>query len=89
LHRCIGRTLHNCFIEANRPVPRFIVLDQPSQASFPRERETGGDLTELNDMDRQNTRKLYKRMADFADDWFQDPLSKHDAVGEPHPERAD
>lgn len=56
--------LHSFFIEADRPVPRFIVLDQPSQAFFPRDRETGGDLTELNDTDRQNTRKLYKLMFD-------------------------
>lgn len=56
--------LHSFFIEANRPVPRFIVLDQPSQAFFPRDRETGGDLAELNDIDRQNTRKLYKLMFD-------------------------
>ncbi|MGI8311722.1 DUF3732 domain-containing protein [Saccharopolyspora hattusasensis] len=52
--------LQDYFIEANRPVPRFIVLDQPSQAFFPRDRDTGGDLTELSDVDRTNTRKLYE-----------------------------
>ncbi|QOC25827.1 DUF3732 domain-containing protein [Microbacterium hominis] len=56
--------LQHFFIETNRPVPRFIVLDQPSQAFFPRDRESGGDLTELNDTDRHNTRKLYKLMFD-------------------------
>lgn len=56
--------LQGYFIEANRPVPRFIVLDQPSQAFFPRERTTGGDLTELTDTDRANTLKLYKMMYD-------------------------
>lgn len=56
--------LHHFFIEANRPVPRFIVLDQPSQAFFPRDRETGGDFTELTDTDRDNTRKLYKLLFD-------------------------
>lgn len=56
--------LQEFFIDANRPVPRFIVLDQPSQAFFPRDRKTGGDLTELNDTDRNNTRKLYKMMFD-------------------------
>ena len=49
--------LHDFFIEANRPVPHFIVVDQPSQAFFPRDREAGGDLTELTDTDRDNTRK--------------------------------
>ncbi|MCA1190018.1 MULTISPECIES: DUF3732 domain-containing protein [unclassified Saccharopolyspora] len=54
--------LQDYFIEAHRPVPRFIVLDQPSQAFFPRDRDTGGDLTELSDVDRTNTRKLYEMM---------------------------
>lgn len=58
--------LQQYFIEANRPVPRFIVLDQPSQAFFPRDRETGGDLSELTDTDRDNTRKLYKMMFDVV-----------------------
>lgn len=54
--------LQDYFIEMNRPVPRFIILDQPSQAFFPRDRETGGDLDELSDTDRNNTLKLYKMM---------------------------
>ncbi|WP_232547473.1 DUF3732 domain-containing protein [Propioniciclava soli] len=56
--------LQGFFIEADRPVPRFIVLDQPSQAFFPRDRQRGGDLTELSDADRDNTLKLYKLMFD-------------------------
>jgi hypothetical protein len=52
--------LQRFFIERNRPVPSFIVLDQPSQAFFPRDRETGGDLEELTDTDRENTRRLYE-----------------------------
>lgn len=61
-HLAAYLALHAFFIEANRPVPRFIVLDQPSQAFFPRDRETGGELTELSDTDRDNTRRLYKMM---------------------------
>ncbi|RAX14851.1 DUF3732 domain-containing protein [Pseudarthrobacter sp. AG30] len=56
--------LQDYFIDANRPVPRFIVLDQPSQAFFPRDRHSGGDLAELSDTDRDNTRKLYRMMFD-------------------------
>jgi hypothetical protein len=52
--------LQRFFIEQQRPVPSFIVLDQPSQAFFPRDRETGGDLDELTDTDRENTRRLYE-----------------------------
>lgn len=60
--------LHDYYIEANRPVPRFLVLDQPSQAFFPRDRETGGDLNELSDTDRDNTRKLYKMLFDSVEE---------------------
>jgi len=56
--------LQHYFIDAARPVPRFVVIDQPSQAFFPRDRQTGGDLIELSDTDRDNTRKLYKMMFD-------------------------
>ncbi|HMS72608.1 MAG TPA: DUF3732 domain-containing protein, partial [Baekduia sp.] len=52
--------LQHYFIEQRRPVPSFIVLDQPSQAFFPRDRETGGELSELTDTDRENTRRLYE-----------------------------
>lgn len=52
--------LQQFFIEHQRPVPSFVVLDQPSQAFFPRDRETGGDLDELTDTDRENTRRLYE-----------------------------
>ncbi len=41
-------------------MPSFIVLDQPSQAFFPRDRERGGDSTQLTDTDRENTRQLYQ-----------------------------
>lgn len=63
-HLAAYLALHNYYIEANRPVSRFLVLDQPSQAFFPRDRETGGDLIELSDTDRDNTRKIYKMMFD-------------------------
>ena len=52
--------LQQFFIERQRPVPSFLVFDQPSQAFFPRDRETGGDLDQLTDTDRENTRRLYE-----------------------------
>jgi hypothetical protein len=52
--------LQDFFIRNSRPVPHFLVLDQPSQAFFPRDRETGGDLDELTDTDREHTRELYE-----------------------------
>lgn len=52
--------LQDFFIRSTRPVPHFLVLDQPSQAFFPRDRERGGDLDELTDTDREHTRQLYE-----------------------------
>jgi energy-coupling factor transporter ATP-binding protein EcfA2 len=59
--------LQDFFIRHRRPVPSFLVLDQPSQAFFPQDRVTGGDLEELSDTDRENTRKLYKLMYDVVE----------------------
>jgi hypothetical protein len=60
--------LQRFFIQQGRPVPSFVVLDQPSQAFFPRDRESGGDLEELTDTDRENTRRLYKLTFDAVQD---------------------
>lgn len=60
--------LQRFFIENRRPVPSFVVLDQPSQAFFPRDRESGGDLDELNDTDRENTKRLYALIRQVVDE---------------------
>jgi len=65
-HLAAYLAIQDYFIDANRPVPRFIILDQPSQAFFPRDRKIGGDLAELSDTDRDNTRKLYKMVFDVV-----------------------
>lgn len=38
-HLLIHFALHKHFVKANRPVPRFLILDQPSQAYYPPENE--------------------------------------------------
>ena len=58
--------LQSFFLEHERPVPGFLVLDQPSQAFFPRDRESGGDLDELTDTDRENTRRLYELIVEVV-----------------------
>lgn len=58
--------MHSFFVDRERPVPAFIVFDQPSQAFFPRDRERGGDLDELSDTDRETTRELYRLMYDVV-----------------------
>ena len=46
-HLAIFLALHDYFIKANRPVPRFMILDQPSQVHFPR-REEFYDVVDTN-----------------------------------------
>lgn len=50
-HLLIHFALHKHFVKANRPLPRFLILDQPSQIYFPPERDTDktGDVSKSSD----------------------------------------
>jgi hypothetical protein len=50
-HLLIHFALHKHFVKANRPVPRFLILDQPSQAYYPpdRDAELKGKLATSSD----------------------------------------
>jgi hypothetical protein len=61
-HLAVYLAFHRYFIEQDRPVPRFVLVDQPSQAFFPSDRPTGGELEELSDTDREHTKDLYRLM---------------------------
>jgi hypothetical protein len=63
-HLAVYISLHRYFIEHARPVPRFVLVDQPSQAFFPSDRQGGGELEELSDTDREHTKDLYQLMYD-------------------------
>ena len=63
-HLSVYFALHRFFIRNERPVPRFVLFDQPSQAFFPSDRDVGGDLDELSDTDRAHTHDLYELMVD-------------------------
>jgi hypothetical protein len=43
-HVAAHLALHEMFAEANRPVPRFLFLDQPSQVYFPADQDLDGQL---------------------------------------------
>ncbi|MBF4994412.1 DUF3732 domain-containing protein [Arthrobacter gandavensis] len=63
-HIAAHLALHRYFMSQNRPVPRFLMLDQPSQAHFQ------GDLSASvdGDADREGerVRAMFKVVADFA-----------------------
>lgn len=77
--------LQEHFVKERRPVPRFVVLDQPTQAFFPAEHSQA----EVTDQDRSDALSQFELMrdvvgglddqlqilvlehADFDEDWFQ------------------
>ena len=56
--------LHKHLVEQNRPVPRFLFLDQPSQVYYPRDQDETfqGSIDALVDEDRAAVRKLFQFM---------------------------
>ncbi|WP_240987759.1 DUF3732 domain-containing protein [Cupriavidus taiwanensis] len=59
-HLVIHLALHEWFAQKNRPVPNFLMIDQPSQAHFPAD---SGDGTKKKDIDRATVRRMYELMA--------------------------
>ncbi|WP_298472776.1 DUF3732 domain-containing protein [uncultured Psychrobacillus sp.] len=53
--------LHKYFIQKNRPVPSFLILDQPTQVYFPPEKygNMEGDVEELDDEDRKAVKMMF------------------------------
>jgi hypothetical protein len=60
--------LHKWFRQKARPVPGFVIFDQPSQAHYPPERDADGSLEGLADADRIAVLQLFKLVADAAEE---------------------
>lgn len=58
--------VHKWFRQKNRPVPGFIILDQPSQAHYPPEKDAEGSISVLKNEDQAAVFKLFKLIADVA-----------------------
>ncbi|HWL09455.1 MAG TPA: DUF3732 domain-containing protein [Planctomicrobium sp.] len=58
--------LQKWFVKKKRPVPRFLVLDQPSQAYFPREKPFEGKVEDLSDKEREGVRRIFKFFYDMV-----------------------
>jgi hypothetical protein len=59
-HLAVYIALHRWFIQKGRPVPRFLILDQPTQVYYPRDQDAGGSLAVLNDTDREWVIRLFE-----------------------------
>jgi Protein of unknown function (DUF3732) len=52
--------LRKWFRQKNRPVPGFIIFDQPSQAHYPPEKDAEGSLDVLGDEDQTAVLQLFR-----------------------------
>lgn len=58
--------LHDWFVRKNRPTPRFLLLDQPTQAYYPPDaRDAAKDLTDIDDEDRRAVAALFDVLLEF------------------------
>lgn len=59
-HLAVYFAVHKWFIEHNRPVPRFLILDQPTQVYYPTDKDAEGSLDVLGDSDRAWVVRLFQ-----------------------------
>jgi len=58
-HLLIHFALHQYFIQANRPVPRFLMIDQPTQVYFPPEKDINNDGLIQESSDEIAVKKIF------------------------------
>lgn len=64
-HLAAHMALHKLFRVRNRPVPAFLMLDQPSQAHYPPDSDVGA-VTGVDGEDHQAVARLYRTLYDFV-----------------------
>jgi hypothetical protein len=65
-HLATHLALHRYLTRQNRPVPRFLLLDQPTQAHYPSEVSLQSGIPE-NDADSAAVRRIFRLLYDFAE----------------------
>lgn len=64
-HVAAHLALHGLFRARKRPVPAFLMLDQPSQAHYPPERDVG-EIDGESDEDQAAVARLYRLLFDYC-----------------------
>ncbi|NKT14072.1 DUF3732 domain-containing protein [Rhodococcus hoagii] len=64
-HLATHLALHRYFTRQERPVPRFLMLDQPTQAHYPSEKDNESGLPP-EDADRLAVRRMFELMRDVV-----------------------
>lgn len=78
--------LHGWFTEQNRPVPRILFLDQPSQVYFPPEKDVDGSLDSIQNEDRIALRRMFELVFEAVTKLaphFQVIITEHADINEP------
>jgi prefoldin subunit 5 len=65
-HVAAHLALHGLFRQRKRPVPAFLMLDQPSQVHYPPERDNEGKIDGLADEDQAAVKRLFKQLYDYC-----------------------
>ena len=79
-HLIAHLALHTWFVRKDRPVPRFLFLDQPSQVYFPADRDVGGSIAVLEDEDRMAVIRIFeliRHVVEELDGGFQVIVTEH------------
>lgn len=71
-HLIAHLALHKYFVSQSRPVPSFLVLDQPTQVYFPEDiyRSMEGNASELTDDDRIAVGRIFELLFDVCREVF-------------------
>lgn len=67
-HVAAHLSLHKLFRRRERPVPGFLMLDQPSQAHYPPEHDESGRIDGLPDEDRAAVRELFSLLYGYCEE---------------------
>ena len=67
-HVAAHLSLHTLFHRRGRPVPGLLMLDQPSQAHYPPERDKDGRIDGLPDADQAAVRQLFRLLHRYCVD---------------------
>ncbi len=77
--------LHEWFTERDRPVPRFLFLDQPSQVYFPPEKDVDGSVGNVGEDDRLAVSRMFRFVFDIVEKLspgFQVVITEHADINE-------
>lgn len=86
LHLIGHLVLHTWFAQKDRPVPRFLFLDQPSQVYFPSDRTVESSRAQLKDTDREALGRMFKLVFDAVSEGggkFQVIVTEHADIIDP------